>query len=73
MAAAVIMSLTRSCRNLRINPWLYIKDVLDRLPIQPADRMHELIPVNWSCSEENLSLGVPVYLDPPGDNPCQAD
>ena len=68
IAAAVIMSLTRTCRNLRLNPWLYFKDVLDRLPTHPADRMHELIPVNWQCSEANLKLGIPVHLDPPKDD-----
>jgi len=73
VAAAVIMSFTRTCRNLRLNPWLYIKDVLDRLPTHPADRMHELIPINWQCSEANLKLGVPVHLDPPKEDEFPED
>jgi len=73
IAAAVIMSFTRTCRNLRINPWLYLKDILDRLPTHPPDRMHELIPLNWQCSDANLKLGIPVHLDPPKGDQSEQD
>jgi transposase len=64
-AAATIMSLTRSCVKLCINPWLYLKDVLDRLPTCPKDRLIDLIPSNWVCSDANRRLGVPLQIDAP--------
>ena len=45
--AAAIMSLLHSARINGHDPYAYIKDVLDRLPTQPASRIAELLPHNW--------------------------
>lgn len=61
--AAVFMSLFGSCRALKINPWLYLKDVLDRIPTYPKDKLRELLPGYWQPLPANTQLGVPVRLD----------
>ena len=45
--AAVIMSLIQSAKLNGHDPYRYLKDVLERLPTQPASRLHELLPHRW--------------------------
>ncbi len=45
--AAAIMSLIQSARLNGHDPYRYLKDVLDRLPTQPARRIGELLPHAW--------------------------
>ena len=42
--AAVIMSLIQSARLNGHDPYRYLKDVLERLPTQPAIPLEELLP-----------------------------
>lgn len=46
--AAAIMSLIHSARLNGHDVYAYLKDVLDRLPSQPARRVGELFPHRWS-------------------------
>ena len=45
--AAVLMSLLGTCWANGVNAWAYLKDVLNRMPTQPHDRHHELLPHVW--------------------------
>jgi transposase len=45
--AAVIMSLIQSTMLNGHDPYRYLKDVLERLPTQPARRLEELLPHRW--------------------------
>jgi transposase len=45
--AAAIMSLVHSARLNGHDPYAYLKDVLERLPTQPASRVQELLPHRW--------------------------
>ena len=45
--AAAVMSLIQSARLNGHDPYRYLKDVLERLPTQPARRIGELLPHNW--------------------------
>ena len=45
--AAAVMSLVHSARLNGHDPHAYLKDVLERLPTQPASRVHELLPHRW--------------------------
>jgi transposase len=45
--AAAVMSLLQSARLNGLDPYAYIKDVLTRLPTQPAGRLEELLPHRW--------------------------
>ena len=46
--AAAIMSLIQSARLNGHDPYRYLRDVLDRLPTQPASRIGELLPHSWT-------------------------
>ena len=45
--AAAIMGLVHSARLNGHGPYAYLKDVLERLPTQPASRVKELLPHRW--------------------------
>ncbi|WP_033986164.1 IS66 family transposase [Pseudomonas aeruginosa] len=45
--AAAVMSLIHSARINGLDPYAYIRDVLERLPLQPASRIDELLPHRW--------------------------
>jgi len=45
--AAAIMSLVHSAKMNGHDPYAYLKDVLERLPTQPASRVEELLPHRW--------------------------
>jgi transposase len=45
--AAAIMSLVHSARINGHDPYVFLKDVLERLPTQPASRIAELLPHRW--------------------------
>jgi hypothetical protein len=45
--AAVIMSLIQSAKLNGHDPYRYLKDVLERLPTQPASLIEELLPHRW--------------------------
>jgi transposase len=48
--AAAVMSLVHSARINGHDPYAYLRDVLERLPTQPASRVAELLPHRWSPS-----------------------
>jgi transposase len=45
--AAAIMSLIGSAKMNGLDPYVYLRDVLARLPTQPASRIDELLPHRW--------------------------
>jgi transposase len=48
--AAAVMSLVHSARLNGHDPHAYLRDVLDRLPTQPASRIGELLPHHWQST-----------------------
>jgi hypothetical protein len=44
---AAIMSLVHSARLNGLEPYAYLRDVLERLPTQPASRIGDLLPHRW--------------------------
>jgi transposase len=46
-AAALFMSLVRSCKDCGINPWEYFDDMLRRIMSHPVNRLRELLPDQW--------------------------
>jgi hypothetical protein len=48
--AAVLYSLTGTCKHHDIDPFAYLQDILRRLPTQPADQLDELLPDVWFAS-----------------------
>lgn len=49
--AAAIMSLIHSAKLNEHEPYAYIRDVLERLPTQPASRIDYLLPHRWRRAE----------------------
>ncbi len=45
--AAIVYSLLGSCKLHNINPHEYLLDILQRLPLQPVNRLQELLPPFW--------------------------
>jgi len=45
--AATVMSLIQSAKINGHDPYRYLKDVLERIPTQPASRLDELLPHRW--------------------------
>jgi len=45
--AAAIMSLIQSAKLNGLEPLAYLRDVLNRLQTQPANRVSELLPHRW--------------------------
>jgi transposase len=48
--AANVMTLVQSAKLNGHDPYVYLKDVLERLPTQPAGRLEELLPHRWQIS-----------------------
>jgi hypothetical protein len=49
-AAAVAFSLIETARLNGVEPWAYLKDVLERIDGHRADRLHELLPMHWKAA-----------------------
>jgi transposase len=49
--AAVVMSLVQSAKLNGHEPHAYLRDVLQRLPTQPASRIDDLLPHRWQPAE----------------------
>ena len=45
--AAVLMSLIESAKLNGHDAWVYLKDILDKLPTWPNSRLQELLPHRW--------------------------
>ena len=46
--AAIVMSLVQSAKLNGHEPWAYLRDVLERLPSHPNNRIDELLPHRWT-------------------------
>jgi hypothetical protein len=49
--AATLMSLCATCKELGIDPFVYLRDVLIRVSTHPANRIEELLPDRWKPAE----------------------
>jgi transposase len=50
--AAVLFSFTATCKYLGIDPFTYLRDVFERLPTHPAERLEELLPHHWLAARQ---------------------
>jgi hypothetical protein len=44
---AVLFSVVSSCQRHGHDPFVYLRDVLERLPTLPKERVSELLPDRW--------------------------
>lgn len=62
-AAATLYSLLETCKQHHVNPWLYLKDVLNRISTHPYSKIEELLPYHWHPSAELTSASCLVLSD----------
>jgi transposase len=54
--AAVLYTLTQTCQALGVEPWRYLRDVLERLPSHPTGRLAELLPDEWARAQRSVTV-----------------
>jgi transposase len=52
--AAMIYSLFATCRMHKVNPYNWLKDILQRMPDYTTKNLHELLPQNWKPTESTV-------------------
>ena len=52
--AAIIYSLVASCCLHGVDPFGYLRDVLERINTHPAKRIHELLPKAWADNAKQV-------------------
>jgi transposase len=57
--AAVLYTLTQTCQALGIEPWRYLRDVLERQPRHPPERLAELLPDEWARAQRGATEPAP--------------
>ena len=55
-AAAVLFSLVQSAKRHSIDPFVYLRDLLQRIPTHPQSRIHELFPDHWKILAERSAI-----------------
>jgi len=60
--AAVIYSLVSSCRLCGIDPFVYLRDVIDRVSTHPASQIEQLIPPNWLSFQQSLKSDAEIAV-----------
>jgi transposase len=48
--AAILFSLIATCDRHKVNPFEYLRDVLDRIPSQPVSKLTDLLPSQWKAA-----------------------
>lgn len=49
--AAMLYSLLGTCKMHQVNPFLWLRNILSRIPEHPANRLAEMLPHNWKTAE----------------------
>ena len=60
--AAVLFSLVTSCKELGVDPYAYLADVLDKVSVVPVSRIHELTPLGWKQAREVNAVGAALAV-----------
>lgn len=56
--AAILYTLVGSCKDLGIDPWQYLRDVIERVSTHPASRVAELTPRAWLAARRAAEAAV---------------
>ena len=54
--AATLYSLVGTCKRQQIDPFAYLKDILERLPTHPEDQLCELLPDVWIAANPHARV-----------------
>ena len=69
--AAILFSFTSTCRRLGIDSFAYLRDLFERLPSHPAERLPELLPEHWQAARA-AQTGEPPATAPPQSAPVDS-
>lgn len=47
---AILYTEVESCRRRRIDPYAYLRDVLERIPATPDGELYSLTPAGWAAA-----------------------
>jgi transposase len=50
--AAILYSTVASCKRHGVDPFAYVRDVLDRVSIHPASGIAALLPDHWHAAQQ---------------------
>ena len=53
---AILYSMLATCKKNNVNPYLWLEDVLTRLPNQSIQNLDELLPTKWTASAKELDV-----------------
>jgi len=70
--AAVLYSLIATCKRHAIDPFAYLRDVLERVATHPSSGIAVLLPPNWKAGHEVLKAGAPTEPAPSTPSPVTA-
>ena len=62
--AAILYSLIESCKRLDVEPFTYLKDVIDRVSTHPMSRIQELTPKGWKQAHLNETESPEAMTNP---------
>lgn len=65
--AAILYSIISTCKRNRVDPFRYLRDVLDRVSTHPVSRIRELLPDEWKKRQREkppVDAGKPVEVAP---------
>lgn len=47
---ALFYSLLASCKKQQVNPWEYLKDILERMPRTKTSQLRDILPDRWKSN-----------------------
>ena len=56
--AAVVYTLIENCRRAGVEPFAYLRDVLERLPATPVSQVAELTPHRWAAAQRAAAVDI---------------
>jgi transposase len=56
-AAANLLTIITTCKNAKEDPYAYLLDVMQRMPLMTTDEVSSLIPERWVPQASNLAAG----------------
>ena len=60
--AAMHFSFMSTCQKLGVEPWRYLRDVLERLPSHPPERLGELLPDVWARAQRGAVEAISMEI-----------
>jgi transposase len=52
-SATVLMTIVQTCRSVGVEPFVYLRDLLDRVADWPVQEIDQLTPRAWKLAQED--------------------